>query len=169
MLNDKMQKVLNEHLNYEIYSSYLYLSMAAYFESIDLKGFANWMRIQVQEELVHVMKFYDYIIERDARVTLTEVAGPPTEWDSPAAAFADTLKHEQMVTERINKIVGAAITENDYATHTFLQWFITEQVEEEATAKGVLQQIKMIGESSDGLFMIDRELGQRVFTPPPAA
>lgn len=165
MLNDKMQKVLNEHLNYEIYSSYLYLSMAAYFESIDLKGFANWMRIQVQEELAHVTKFYDYILERDGKVLLAAIDGPPSSWDSPVAAFVETLEHEQGVTARISSIVKAALEENDFATHTFLQWFITEQVEEEATARDVLQKVKMVGDSGDGLFLIDRELGQRVFTP----
>ncbi len=169
MLTEKMEKMLNEHLNYELYSSYLYLSMAAYCESIDLKGFANWMRIQVQEELTHVVKFYDYILERDGRVLLTAIDGPPTSWDSPVVTFTETLKHEQGVTKRINSIVKASFEENDFATHTFLQWFITEQVEEEASVRDVLQKVKMVGDSGDGLFLIDRELGQRVFTPPATA
>jgi ferritin len=169
MLTEKMEKMLNEHLNYELYSSYLYLAMAAYCEGIDLKGFANWMRIQVQEELAHVTKFYDYIHERDGKVLLTAIDGPPTSWDSPFAAFAETLKHEQSVTGRINSIVKTALEENDFATHTFLQWFITEQVEEEASVRDVLQKVKMVGDSGDGLFLIDRELGQRVFTPPATA
>jgi len=168
MLNNKIEKLLNDHLNYELYSSYLYLSMAAYFDGTDLKGFSNWMRIQVQEEMAHVAKFYDYILERDGKVRLSSIEGPPTDWDSPVAAFTETLAHEQGVTERINSIVKAAIEENDFATHTFLQWFITEQVEEEATARDVLQKVKMIGDSGDGLFLIDRELGQRVFTAPSA-
>jgi ferritin len=169
MLTEKMEKMLNEHLNHELYSSYLYLSMAAYCESIDLKGFANWMRIQVQEELTHVVKFYDYILERDGRVLLTAIDGPPTSWDSPVVTFTETLKHEQGVTKRINNIVKASFEENDFATHTFLQWFITEQVEEEASVRDVLQKVKMVGDSGDGLFLIDRELGQRVFTPPATA
>jgi ferritin len=169
MLTEKMEKMLNEHLNHELYSSYLYLAMAAYCESIDLKGFANWMRIQVQEELGHVTKFYDYILERDSRVLLTAIDGPPTSWDSPVVTFTETLKHEQGVTKRISSIVKAALEENDFATHTFLQWFITEQVEEEASVRDVLQKVKMVGDSGDGLFLIDRELGQRVFTPPATA
>ncbi|MCP3677932.1 MAG: ferritin [Deltaproteobacteria bacterium] len=169
MLNEKIEKMLNEHLNYELYSSYIYLSMAAYCESIDLKGFANWMRIQVQEELSHVTKFYDYIHERDGKVLLTAIDGPPTSWDSPVAAFVETLEHEQSVTGRINNLVKTALEENDFATHTFLQWFITEQVEEEASVRDVLQKVKMVGDSGDGLFLVDRELGQRVFTPPATA
>lgn len=169
MLTEKIEKMLNEHLNHELYSSYLYLSMAAYCESVDLKGFANWMRIQVQEELAHVTKFYDYIHERDGKVLLAAIDGPPTSWDSPVAAFIETLKHEQGVTSRVSNIVKAALEENDFATHTFLQWFITEQVEEEATARDVLQKVKMVGDSGDGLFLVDRELGQRVFTPPATA
>jgi len=168
MLNSKIEDLLNKHLNYELYSSYLYLAMAAYFDGLDLKGFSNWMRIQVQEEMSHVVKFYDYILERDGKVRLSSIEGPPTEWDSPVAAFTETLAHEQSVTERINSIVKSAIEENDFATHTFLQWFITEQVEEEATARDVLQKVKMIGDSGDGLFLIDRELGQRVFNAPAA-
>ena len=161
MLTEKIEKMLNEHLNHELYSSYLYLSMAAYCESVDLKGFANWMRIQVQEELAHVTKFYDYIHERDGKVLLAAIDGPPTSWDSPVSAFTETLKHEQGVTARISNIVKTALDENDFATHTFLQWFITEQVEEEATADDVVQKLKLIGDDRSGLFILDQELSQR--------
>jgi len=166
MLSEKLQNALNDQINAELYSSYLYLSMSAYFQSINLGGFANWMRIQAQEELVHVMKFYDFINERGSRVALETVEGPPTEWKSPLAAFEHAYGHEQMVTGRINDLVNMAIDERDHATNGFLQWFVTEQVEEEATASGVVEKLKLVGDGGGGLFMLDRELGQRVFTPP---
>jgi len=146
MLNPEMEKALNKQVNAELYASYLYLSMSAYFQSANLAGFANWMRIQTQEELVHVMKFYDYIGERGGKVTLGAVDGPPTEWKSPLAAFEQAYAHEQMVTGRINDLVNLAIDERDHATNGFLQWFVTEQVEEEATADGIVQKLKLIGE-----------------------
>ncbi len=167
MLNEKMQAALNGQLNAELYSSYLYLSMSAYFQSMSLDGFANWMRIQAQEELVHTMKFYDYIGERDAKVTLTAVEGPPTEWDSPAAAFAHVYKHEQKVTSLINQLVNLAIEEKDHACNNFLQWFVSEQVEEESSANNVVQKLKLMGDAPGGLFIIDQELATRIFTPPP--
>lgn len=166
MLSEKMGKALNGQLNAELYSSYLYLSMSAYFQSINLAGFANWMRVQAQEELVHSMKFYDYINERGGRVVLRPVEGPQSEWKSPLEAFEHVLKHEQKVTGLINDLVDLAVKERDHATNTFLQWFVTEQVEEESSANDVVQQLKLAGGDGGGLFMIDRELGQRVFTPP---
>jgi ferritin len=168
MLSKQMQAALNDQLNAEIYSSYLYLSMSAYFQSFNLAGFANWMRIQVQEELMHATKFYDYINERGARVSLTSIAGPPTEWDSALAVFEFGHQHEQDVTSRINKLVNLAIEEKDHATNNFLQWFVSEQVEEEASFAEVKQQLKLMGDAPGGLFMIDRELGTRVFTMPQA-
>lgn len=166
MLTDKLEKALNKQLNAELYSSYLYLSMSAYFRARNLAGFANWMRVQAQEELIHVMKFYDYIGERGGRVTLEAVEGPPNEWTSPLAAFEHVHKHEQMVTGLINDLVNLAIEKRDHATNNFLQWFVTEQVEEESSADAVVQKLKLIGEDGGGLFLIDQELGTRVFTPP---
>jgi len=169
MIKEKIQEALNQQLNAELFSSYLYLSMAAYFESINLKGFANWMRVQTQEELVHAMKFYNFIIERGGKALLSAIEGPPTQWKSPLAVFEHAYKHEQKVTGLINNLVDLSIAEQDHATNNFLQWFVAEQVEEEASADEVVQKIKLIGDATGGLFMLDQELAQRVFTPPPTA
>jgi ferritin len=166
MLSEKLEKALNDQLNAELYSSYLYLSMSAYFQANNLAGFANWMRIQAQEELIHVMKFYDYIGERGGRVSLGAVEAPPSEWTSPLAAFEHVHKHEQMVTGLVNDLVNLAIDKRDHATNSFLQWFVTEQVEEEASADAVVQKLKLVGDDGGGLFLVDQELGKRVFTPP---
>lgn len=165
-MKEKMQDALNGQLNAELYSSYLYLSMSAFYRSMDLGGFANWMRVQAREELMHAMKIYDYINERGGRVTLSQVKGPPTEWDSPMHAFEHVLKHEQKVTGLINGLVDLAIEEKDHATNNFLVWFVTEQVEEEATANDIVQKLKMVGTEGSGLLLLDSELAQRVFTPP---
>ena len=169
MLSEKMQKALNGQLNAELYSAYLYLSMSAYFESLNLAGFANWMKVQAQEETVHAMKFYAHINERAGRVKLGAVEAPGLEWDSPLAVFEAAYEHEQKVTGLINGLVNIAKGETDHATEIFLQWFVTEQVEEEASADAVVQQLKLVGDAPGGLFMLDRELGQRVFTPPTTA
>ncbi len=166
MLSDKMEKALNGQLNAELYSAYLYLSMAAYFAA-DLPGFTNWMRVQVQEELVHAIKFFDFINDRDSRVTLGPIEGPPTAWDSPRAAFEHVLAHEQKVTGLINELVTLAVGEKDHATHNFLQWFVAEQVEEESSANAVLQKIKLAGDTGGEMLLVDNELATRVFTPPP--
>lgn len=155
-------------MNAELYSSYLYLSMSAYFEAEDLSGFANWMRVQAKEELSHAMKFYDYLVQRGARVTLTEIEAPPKEWDSALAVFEHVYEHEQMVTGLINGLVDLAISLSDHATNNFLQWYVAEQVEEEESASGVLQKVRMAGETPSGIFMVDNELSQRVFHPPEA-
>jgi ferritin len=168
MINEKIMAALNQQLNAELYSSYLYLSMSAYFETKNLKGFANWMRVQAQEELMHAMKFYGYINGRGGRVTLTKIEGPPTQWDSPRAVFEHVYQHEQKVTGLINNLVDVALSESDHATNNFLQWFVAEQVEEESSADGIVQKLKLIGDAGEGLFMIDQELGQRIFTPPAA-
>lgn len=165
MLTEKMQEALNKQINAEFYSAYLYLSMSAYFESIDLAGFARWMRVQAQEELTHAMKIYDYVNERGGRVVLYPIEGPPTEWDSPLATFEAAYRHEQKVTGLINELVNLAQEEKDHATYIFLQWFVTEQVEEEASAKEVVQKLKLAGNAPGALFMLNRELGQRIFTP----
>ncbi|UCF93919.1 MAG: ferritin [Desulfobacterales bacterium] len=161
MLSEKMQAALNKQLNAELYSSYLYLAMNAYFKSVSLDGFANWMHYQAQEELTHALKFYDFVNQRGGRVTLAQVDAPPTEWDSPLAVFEATLAHEQKVTGLINDLVELAHEEHDHATSIFLQWFVSEQVEEEESVGGVLEQLRLMGEAKGGLFMIDRELAKR--------
>ncbi len=166
MIKERMQGALNEQINAEFYSSYLYLSMSAYFQSLDLSGFANWMRVQAQEELMHALKIYDYVHERGGKVALRQIDSPPVEWDSPTAAFEHVYEHEQKVTGLINGLVDLAIEEKDHASNNFLQWFVSEQVEEEASANAVLQKLKLMGQVGNGLFMLDQEFAQRVFTPP---
>jgi ferritin len=161
-----MEETLNAQVNFELFSSYLYLSMSSYFSSIGLNGFANWMRIQAQEELVHAMKFYDYIIERNGRAVLKAVDAPQENWNSPLEAFEQAYKHETTVTSRISDLISLSMEEKDFPTQNALQWFIKEQVEEEASAKEITDQIKLLNGKSDGLFMLDRELGQRVFVMP---
>lgn len=168
MLKEKMEKALNGQINAEMYSSYLYLSMEAYFQSISLKGCAAWMRAQVQEELFHGMKFYGYVCERGGKVTLGSIAKPESAWKSPLAAFKHIQKHEEHVTELINSLVDLAMAEKDHATLNFLQWFVAEQVEEEASVGEIVDKLKLIKEDTSGLFLLDAELGKRVFTPPPA-
>lgn len=166
MLSKKMEEAFNQQLNAELYSAYLYLSMAAYFYSINMTGFANWMTVQNQEETMHAMKFYNFINERGGRVRLEAIERPPAEWSSPLEVFQETLKHEQKVTALINNLVDLAIAERDHASNAFLQWFITEQVEEEASANEIIQNLQLAGNEPPALFMLDRELGTRVFTPP---
>jgi ferritin len=168
MLNKKMLEALNDQVNAELYSSYLYLSMAAHFEAINLKGFANWMRVQVQEENFHGMKFYDYIVNRQGRVILKAIDAPPNKWKSPLEVFREVYVHEQKVTGLINKLATLAQKEDDHATGVLLHWFINEQVEEEANADAIIQKLKMIGDNSSGIFLLDQELAARVFTPPAA-
>lgn len=165
-MKDKMQEALNKQVNAELYSSYLYLSMTAYFESVGLKGFANWMRVQAQEELMHAMKIYDHINERSGRVMLESIDTPPYKWDSPLTVFEDTYKHEQVVTGMINGLVDLANLEKDHATYNFLQWFVSEQVEEESNSSDIVQKLKLVKDDGRGLLMLDQELAQRVFVPP---
>jgi ferritin len=165
MLSKTMLDALNDQINAEYYSSYLYLSMAAWAESANLKGFANWFRVQSLEEMVHVMKFFQYVLDRDGQVKLAPIGGPATQWDSPLAAFEAALAHERHITGRINNLAGLAIKENDHATHTLLEWFLNEQVEEEATAKLIVAQLKLAGDAPAALFMLDRELGARTLAP----
>jgi ferritin len=166
MLSKKMQTALNKQIVAELYSAYLYLSMSAYFHSINLGGFANWMRVQAMEESTHAMKIFDFVNERGGRVLVGAIDKPATNWVSPRAAFEAAYKHEQKVTGMINSLVDLAIKERDHATENFLQWFVSEQVEEEASADEVVQKLKLVGKDGGGLFMVDQELGQRVFTPP---
>jgi len=161
MLNEKVEKLLNGQINAELYSSYLYYSMANYFDGISLPGAANWMRIQVTEELAHVEKFAHYINERRGTVKLEAIDGPPAAWDSPLAAFEVAYEHEVHVSGLINSLLDAALKESDHATVNFLQWFVAEQVEEEASADGIVQQLKLVGDNKGGLFMVDKELAGR--------
>ena len=166
MMGKAIQDAFNKQINAEMYSAYLYLSMSAHFESANLKGFAGWMRVQAQEEMVHAMKFYDFICGRGGAVALTAIDGPPTAWASAVAAFEDAYRHEQKVTGLINGLVDLAQAEKDHAANAFLQWFVTEQVEEEASADEVVQKLRLMAGAPGGLFMLDQQLGQRVFTPP---
>jgi ferritin len=161
-----MQEAMNRQLNAELYSSYLYLSMAAYFESVNLKGFSNWMKCQAQEELVHAMKFFSFLQERGGRAVMQAIPSPPGEWESPLKAFEDAYSHECKVSSMINELVDLALGERDHASNAFLQWFVNEQVEEEASTDAVVQALKLAGERSGGLFMLDRELSGRVFVMP---
>jgi ferritin len=168
MISHQIQDAFNDQLNAELYSAYLYLSMSAYFESMNLKGFANWMRTQAQEEMLHAMKFYSFVNDRGGRVVLSAIESPPVKWDSPLGAFEDAHRHEQKVTGLINNLVDLAMQEKDHSAGAFLQWFVTEQVEEEASADAVVQKLKLAGGQGAALFMIDAELATRVFTMPTA-
>jgi ferritin len=161
MLSKTIQDAMNEQIKNELYSAYLYLSMSAYCEAANLSGFAHWMRLQAQEEEIHAMKFFDFIHERGGRVVLQAIDQPPAEFQSPLDVFKETLEHEQKVTALINNLYTLAVQEKDYASQAFLQWFVTEQVEEEASASQVLETLKMIGDQSHALLMLDRELGGR--------
>lgn len=158
-----MEKALNDQVNAEFYSGYLYLSMAAYLEEIDYPGFAQWMNVQAKEEQDHGMKLYNYIITRGGRVTLEAIEAPQTEWDGVEAIFQHVLEHEQLVTSLINNLVDLAIEEKDHATNQFLQWYVAEQVEEEENAMENLGKIKRGNNSSDILFMLDAEFGARTY------
>ena len=161
MLNDKIQTALNDQIQAEFFSSYLYLSMAAWCEDNHFDGFAHWMRMQAQEELLHAMKIYDYVNMTGGRVKLQTIEQPETEWADTLTMFEASLAHEKYMTGNINKLVGLCMQENDYATHTMLQWFISEQVEEEATVDAICGKLKLMGGQGQGLFMLDRELGVR--------
>ena len=161
MISKTMSDAINKQINAELYSSYLYLSMAAYFESINLPGAAHWMNIQVQEELGHAVKLFNFVNERRGRVVLTGIEGPPSKWDSPMVAFEAVLEHEQKVTALINNLADLAVTEKDHASGIFLQWFVTEQVEEESSADAIIQKMKLAGDAPGALLMLDQELAAR--------
>ncbi|MEW6062564.1 MAG: ferritin [Bacteroidota bacterium] len=161
MLSQTLLKALNEQINHEMYSSYLYLSMAAYCESRNFPGFAQWMKMQSKEEATHAMKIYDFIHNRNASVTLLAINQPPSDFKSPLTMFEQTLEHERKISGFINKLYELAVKENDYPTQVMLQWFITEQVEEEKTALGIVEQLKLVGDSPVSLLMMDRQLGTR--------
>jgi ferritin len=161
MIDSKMADALNDQINAELYSSYLYLAMAADLSSRNFNGFAQWMRVQAQEELIHAMKLYDYLIQRGGAVRLAQVDAPATSWDSVLSAFEDAYEHEKYVTGRINSLVDLAEELRDHATRSFLQWFVDEQVEEEATADEVVGKLRMVSDSGNGMLMMDRDLGAR--------
>ncbi len=161
MANTKMLDALNDQVKHEYYSSYMYLSMSAYFSDLGLSGFAHWMRIQADEELLHANKFYDYILSRGGRVTLQAIDAPPAVWKNPLDVFAAGLKHEQFVTGRINMLMDLAIKSKDHASYVFLQWFVTEQVEEEENFTDLINKLRLIKGEGQGLLLLDRELGGR--------
>jgi ferritin len=161
MISQGVQDAINEQINHEFFSAYIYLSMSAYFESANLPGFANWMKIQAQEEVTHGMKLFDFINDRGGRVILKPIEGPPTEFKGPADVFEQALKHEQAVTKMIHNLYENADQAHDFATQVALQWFITEQVEEEKSADLIVEQLKMIGNDRPALLILDRELGSR--------
>lgn len=161
MIGAKVEAALNRQIKEELESAYLYLSMAAYFHSRNLDGMAHWMHGQAREEHEHAMKFFYHVVERGGRVELTGLGQPRKEWDSPLSAFQEAYRHEQYITGEINNLYQLAMTEGDYPAVGLLQWFITEQVEEEASVSRVVEQLKMVGDSGSGLIMLDRELGKR--------
>jgi len=161
MLNEQLEKKLNSQINAELFSSYLYYSMANYFESINLPGAAHWMRAQFGEEQEHAMKFYRYVYERGGQVTLKPIDGPPTEFGSLLNVFEQVLEHEQKVTGLINDLYALSLSENDYASQIFFQWFVSEQVEEEDNATQIIETLKMVGDKGQALFLLDRQLAQR--------
>ena len=161
MISSKMEKAINEQINKEIYSAYLYLAMAAQCENMGFRGFGNWFKVQYTEELTHAMKFFEYVNERGGRVELAAIKQPPVEFKSPLAMFEQAYKHEQYVTQSINGLVDLAIKEGDHATNSLLRWFVDEQVEEEAHASEIVSSLKMIGPSGSGILYLDGKLGKR--------
>ncbi len=166
MLSKKMLDAFNDQINAEFYSAYLYYAMAAHLESKGLAGMAQWMKLQAIEEQVHAAKMFDFVNERGGRVVLGAIEAPPLEWNAPRDVFEAAYKHEVHVTSLLNKLMDLAIEEHDHASQAFLQWYISEQVEEEASAQEVVQKLELAGQTQGGLFMIDRELGQRQVTLP---
>jgi ferritin len=163
MIGKKVHQAMNEQIRHELESYYIYLSMAAWFHAQNLDGMAHWMRCQAHEEMIHAMKFMDHILDRGGTVKLQDLKQIKTSWQSVPEVWQDTLAHEQFITGKIHGIVKTARAENDYASDTLLNWFTKEQVEEEATAEKILRQVEMVGDTKRGLFMLDKELGARVF------
>ncbi len=166
MLSKKMAEALNEQINKEMYSAYLYLSISVYADFKGLQGFANWYRVQYQEEMDHAMRIYTYVQEQGAQVKLKAIDEPPNDFGTPLQMVEKTLKHEQFVTQLINNLVDLAMKEKDHASQIFLQWFVSEQVEEESNVNEILDKIKLAGQEGNGIFMVDKELAARVYKPP---
>lgn len=167
MINKKIEEAFNEQINAEIYSSYMYYSMASYFASLSLDGFSHWMRVQALEELTHVQKISHYVLERGGRPIMKTVAAPPSDWDSPLACFEAVYEHECEVTQLINGLMDLALELRDHASVSYLNWFVDEQIEEEANTDAVVQKLKLVDNNKGGLFMLDRELDARTFVLPP--
>ena len=161
MISKFMQDAINEQINKELYSAYLYLSMSAHFETANLAGFAHWLHVQYEEETGHAMKFFEYLIDRGGEVNLKAIDQPPSEWKSPLQAFQMVLEHEQKVTGLINKLYASALKESDYPTQVMLQWFVNEQVEEEKNATQIVEQLKLIEAHGTAVLMLDHQLGKR--------
>ncbi len=166
MINEKMEKAFNDQINKELYSEYLYLSMKAYFERLNLKGFVNWFNVQVQEEHAHAMGMFDYVHERGGEVELEAIEKPETKWESPLACFEQVLSHEEFVTSRINALMDVADEVKDRAALSFLNWYLKEQVEEEASVGDVLATLRLIGDDKKALLMLDKDLSTRTFVQP---
>lgn len=166
MISKKMTDALNGQINKEMYSAYLYMSMSAHCTNVGLDGFANWFMVQYQEEMFHAMKLYDYINDQGEKVVLEAIEQPPTDFGTTLEMFEATLEHEQFITKSINDLVYLATEERDYATQIFLQWYVTEQIEEEGNDNEIIAKLKLVGDDGNGLFTIDRELAARVFKPP---
>lgn len=163
-MNQTVEEALNEQIKNEFYSAFVYLSMSAYCEAHNLAGFANWTRMQYEEEVGHAMRLFDFVNDRGGRVNLRAITQPPTEFDSPLQLFQDVLAHERKVTKMIHDLYALAVKENDYPTQVEMQWFISEQVEEEKSASDIVEQLKMVGDSNTALLMLDRELARRTDT-----
>lgn len=161
MFSEKMIKEMNLQIKHELYSAYLYLSMASHFDAQNLKGFSHWMKLQAKEEMEHAMKFYEYLNSRGAKVNLETIEQPPLEFGDPVEIFAMVLEHEKSVTDRINVLYGIANEDKDYASQSFLNWFVDEQVEEEEHAAEILDTLKKMGDTSTAIFMLDQALGKR--------
>ena len=166
MINEKLEKAFNDQINKELYSEYLYLSMQAYFERLNLKGFVNWFTVQVQEEHAHAMGMFNYVHERGGRVELEAIDKPENNWESPLACFEQVLEHEEYVTSRINALMDVADEVKDRAALSFLDWYLKEQVEEESNVGGVLVTLKLIGNDANALLLLDKELATRTFVAP---
>ncbi len=168
MLSNKIQDALNAQINAEFWSAYLYLSMSNYYSAEGYPGIANWFKVQYQEELAHTEIFMNYVNSRGGRVTLQPIAEVPVEWSSILDVFTATLEHEQKVTSMINNLYSLAEQENDYATRDRLNWFVSEQVEEEDNVRSILDKVKMVGDNGMGRYMLDQELATRTYTAPAA-
>lgn len=166
MISVKMAQALNEQVNREMYSAYLYMSMSTHCNQVGLKGFANWFMVQYHEEMLHAMKIFEYIQRQGAEVKLAAIQAPPAAFESPLDMFTKTLEHEQFITRSINELMELAIAEKDHASQIFLEWYVTEQVEEEENDNDIIAQLRWIKDNPQGLMMLDRELAARVTTVP---
>ncbi|HOW51187.1 MAG TPA: ferritin [bacterium] len=169
MIDKKLEKMINDQINYETYSAYIYLAMGAYFDAKGLPGFANWMKVQWQEELFHAKKMYLYLLAKGGRPFYIAIPDPGKEWKTSKAAFEHALKHENSVTARINAIKSEAMKLGDHATSVFYNWYVNEQVEEEKNVTEIIQKIELLGNDGQGIYLLDKELAARVFVEPPLA